>query len=197
MQVAITGKQIDVGTALQEHVESDLQEAVKKYFEKAVSADVVFSKSRYLFKADILVHDGTGHASVIKASAEDADIYASYEQAADKIKKRLGRYKDRIKNHHKEALKAASFGATEYVLSGKEEHHESDEQQQSPLIIAEGRANLEHLSVSDAVMRMDLGELPAVMFINTRTGNINMVYRRLDGNIAWIDPGNAAKPMAA
>lgn len=197
MQVTITGKQIDIGKALQEYVEGDLIESVTKYFEKAVSADIVFSKSRYLFRADIIVNEGTGTSVLLKASAEDSDIYAAYEQASEKIKKRLRRYKGRIKDHHKEGAKHIPIEVMEYVLSSKEEHHESDEHNQSPLIIAEDQAGLERLSVSDAVMRMDLGELPALMFVNKRNGHINMIYRRADGNIAWIDPGAVARTAAA
>jgi ribosomal subunit interface protein len=196
MQVTVSGKQIDVGAALQEYVEVDLIGTVTKYFEHAVSADVVFSKSRYLFKADIIVNEGTGIHTIIKANAEDADVYAAYDQASDKIKKRLSRYKERIRNHHKERLKETMVEAKQYVLSSKEEHHESDPERQSPLIIAENHTELESLTVSDAVMRMDLGELPALLFINKRNGNINLVYRRLDGNISWIDPGKSAKVAA-
>lgn len=196
MHITVSGKQIDVGKALQNYVETDLQDAVKKYFEHAVSADVVFSKSRYLFRADVIVNEGTGTHVIIKANAEDADIYAAYDQASDKIKKRLSRYKDRISNHHKERLKETMVEAVQYVLSSKEEHHEGNTDQQSPLIIAENQTKLETLTVSDAVMRMDLGELPALLFINKRNGHINMVYRRVDGNISWIDPGEHAKVAA-
>ena len=199
MQVTVSGKQIDVGAALQEYVGTDLADAVTKYFERAVSADVVFSKARYLFRADIIVNEGTGNQGLLKANAEDADIYIAYDQASEKIKKRLRRYKDRLKHHHvdKENFKGFSLSATQYVLSSEEEHHESDEEKQSPLIIAEGQTDLEHLTVSDAVMRMDLGELPALMFINKRTGHINVVYRRPDGNISWIDPKSKESNVAA
>ena len=196
MKITVSGKQIDVGKALQDYIEADLLDTVKKYFEHAVSADVVFSKSRYLFRADVMVNEGTGTHTIIKANAEDAEVYAAYDQAADKIKKRLSRYKDRISNHHKERLKETMVEAKQYVLSGKEEHHEGDTEKQSPLIIAENQTGLERLTVSDAVMRMDLGELPALLFINKRNDHINMVYRRIDGNISWIDPGENARVAA-
>ncbi len=188
MQVSVTGQKIDIGAALKDHVESTLIESVTKYFEQAVRADVVFSKSRYLFKADILVNEGTGTKVLVKANAEDGDVYAAFDQACDKIRKRLRRYKDRIKNHHKDAGKSAhTYSAKEYTLSSKEEDHNHDQEKQSPLIIAQEQSHLEMLSVSDAVMRMDLGELPALMFVNKETKHMNMIYRRADGHIAWID----------
>ncbi len=197
MQITVSGKHLDVGTSLHEYVKNDLSEIVAKYFEHAVSASVIFSKERHLFCANIMVNEGTGNHVIIKADAQDDDIYVAFDKAGEKIKNRLARYKGRIKNHHKDSLKQSIIDATQYILSTKEEDHDSDEDKQSPLIIAENQTHLEHLTVSDAVMKIDLKELPALMFINKKNGRINMIYRRNDGNISWIDPANIEKTAAA
>ncbi len=193
MQISVSGKHIDVGAALSDHIGNELQDSVKKYFEHAVAANVIISKFRHSFCANIIVNDGTGMHQLLKASGEGSDAYAAFDQALTRIEKQLSRYKRKIKNHHKAKLekdidKAALIG-TKYVLSSKEEDDDKSHENDAPLIIAEKPAQIETLSVSDAVMRMDLGELPAVMFINKKTGNMNVVYRREDGNISWIDPG--------
>lgn len=193
MQISVSGKHIDVGTALKDHIENELQESVKKYFEHAVGANVILSKLRHNFSANIIVNDGTGTHQLMKASGEGGDAYAAFDQALMRIEKQLRRYKRKIKNHHKERIEknvdVAAFLGTKYVLSALEEDDDKNVENEAPLIIAEKPAQIEVLSVSDAVMRMDLGELPAVMFINKKSGSMNVVYRREDGNISWIDPG--------
>jgi ribosomal subunit interface protein len=190
MQVSVSGKHLDVGQSLQGYVESELQSIVTKYFELAVSADVVFTKVRHLFRADILVNDGTGH-TLIKGNAEDDEVYAAFDIAAARIEKQLRKYKERIKDHHKVKLEKdfEMVEATKYVLSPTTEHMQAKDEGNAPLIIAEKPTTVETLTVSDAVMRMDLGQLPALMFINKKTGDVNVVYRREDGNISWIDSG--------
>lgn len=193
MQVLISGKHVDVGAAFSSHIESELQASVKKYFEHAVAANVVMSKLRHSFSASIVVNDGTGSHQLIKASGEGGDAYAAFDQALIRVEKQLRRYKRKIKNHHKDKLEKnvdmAAFLGTKYVLSALEEDEDKSGENDAPLIIAEKPAQIELLSVSDAVMRMDLGELPALVFINKKTGNVNVVYKRADGNISWIDPG--------
>jgi ribosomal subunit interface protein len=191
MQITVSGKHLEVGSALHDYVEASLQDAVTKYFEHAISADVVFTKVRHLFKVDILVNEGTGTQLVIKANAEDDDAYAAFDVAVARVAKQLRRYKGRIKDHHKVRpdKDMNSFGATKYVLSSELSEVSSGED--TPVIIAEKPTEIETLTVSDAVMRMDLGQLPAVMFINKKTLAVNVVYRRQDGNISWIVSGDA------
>ncbi len=193
MQISVSGKQIDVGNALNEHINNELQAGVTKYFEHAVSANVILSKLRHIFNASIVVNDGTGMHQLLKASGDGGDAYAAFDQALIRMEKQLRRYKRKIKNHHKSRVEKdvemAAMMGTKYVLSSLEEDEDKSTENDSPLIIAEKPAQIEILSVSDAVMRMDLGELPAVMFINKKSGEINVVYRREDGNISWIDPG--------
>lgn len=194
MQITISGKNIDVGAALSEYVENHLNEGVKKYFELAVSSHVYFSKERHLFAVDILVNDGTGNNMLVKGNATSEDVYAAFDIAMNKIEKQLRRYKRKLKGHHQARLgkteqELAVISGVSYVLSNNEEPDESDADNDAPLIIAEQVQHIEELTVSDAVMRMDLGELPAYVFINRRDGAVNMVYRRPDGNISWIDSG--------
>jgi ribosomal subunit interface protein len=199
MQVSVSGKHIDVGSALSDHIESELQGSVKKYFEHAISANVILSRLRHSFSASIVVNDGTGTHQFLKASGEGGDAYAAFDEALIRIETQLRRYKRKIKNHHKSKLEkdveAAAMIGTKYVLSSLAEDDDKNVENEAPLIIAEKPTQIEILSVSDAVMRMDLGELPAVMFINKKTGAVNVVYRREDGNISWID--SSAVPTAA
>lgn len=193
MQVFISGKHMDVGSSLSAHIENEVQNSVKKYFEHAISANVTISKFRHSFEAGIVVNDGTGTHQLLRASGNGGDAYAAFDAALIRIEKQLRRYKGKIKNHHKlkigKDVEVDAILGTKYIISGREEDHEhADAESDVPLIIAEQPSQIETLSVSDAVMRMDLGELPALMFVNKKTGTINVVYRREDGNIAWVDP---------
>ncbi len=190
MQVSVSGKQINVGAALKEYVEEHLDKTVGKYFEKAINAETVFSKERNLFCTDILVNEGTGTGIVIKSQAKENDIYVSFDTALGRIEKQLRRYKRRIKNHHKKRLVEVEedvirqLRATKYVIA-ESEVEESEEE--TPLIIAEKPTRIESLSVSEAVMRMNLANLPALMFINKQNGCVNVVYHRKDGNVSWVN----------
>jgi ribosomal subunit interface protein len=200
MQIHVSGKHLDIGDALRSYVETDLEHSITKYFEHAISAEVVFTKVRHLFKVDILVNDGTGNNELVKGNAEDDDVYSAFDLAAARIAKQLRRYKGRIKNHHKSRLDKnfEMMGGTKYVIaSGYAVSDMYQKEDASPVIIAEKPAVIESLTVSDAVMRMDLGQLPALMFINQATGAVNVVYRRDDGNISWIDAGDGKSAAAA
>lgn len=189
MRVSVSGKNINVGSALQEHVETALEAVVNKYFDKAIDAEVLFSKEGHLFCADILVNEGTGSGILIKGQAKADDVYPAFDLAAEKVEKQLRRYKRKLKNHHKKGEGDVSFEmfeAKKYVISENENEEEASEDD-NPLIIAEKQTAIETLTVADAVMRMNLANLPAYVFINKKTGGINMVYHRKDGNITWLD----------
>ena len=186
MQIKVSGKQIDVGSALTTHVEERLLKGVGKYFDKAIKASVVFSKESHLNCANIVVNEGTGTGTIIKSSGKSTDIYAAFDDAADRIEKQLRRYKRRIKDHQKEKFSPEMLEGTKYVLENKQADDEK-ETADNPLIIAEKPSTVEKISVSDAVMRMDLGNLPALTFINEKTGTVSVVYHRHDGNISWVD----------
>lgn len=185
MQIQVSGKQIDVGSALTEHVEERLMKGVSKYFDKAINANVVFSKESHLNCADIVVNEGTGTGTVIKGQGKSADVYSAFEEAADRIEKQLRRYKRRIKDHHKEKpTPKMQENAVKYIIDSTNDDAVGND---NPLIIAEKSQPVEVLSVSDAVMRMDLGNLPALTFINEKTNTVNVVYQRNDGNVSWVD----------
>jgi ribosomal subunit interface protein len=198
MQVTVTGKQIDVGDSLRGHVEAATIAVVDKYFGRAIEAHVVFSRERHVFVSDISVHAGRG--LLVQCQGRSEDAYAAFDGAADRLEKQLRRYKRRLRNHHKGAKTGEEpevpLSATDYVLAqGDEAEAASDKDQ--PLIIAEMRTGIPQLSVSEAVMRLDLAELPALLFRNSKHGSLNMVYRRRDGNVGWIDPDLAAQSRRA
>jgi len=198
VQIAVTGKKLDIGESLKNHVEDRLSSSVSKFFEKAIDSNVVFSKEAHnnMFRADVIVNEGTGSGIVIKSNGLAADVYAAFDMAADRIEKQLRRYKRKIKNHHKkkfselEAEGYKQFAAKKYVLSEKDEGEELQDED-APLIIAEKPVKIETLTVSEAVMQMNLQNLPALMFINKGNSALNVVYHRIDGNISWIDPERA------
>jgi ribosomal subunit interface protein len=194
MQLHISGRHVDLGAAFQQHVETRLQEGLSKYLDRIVSMDVVVSKeAHHQFRVDIHGNTGTHSGVVLKSQGMASEIYAAFDDAATKAEKQLRRYKRRIKSHHVEGgdKESKAITARKYVL--KPEAHDAElEEKGAPAVIAEKSTNIEHLSVSAAVMKMDLADLPALLFFNSGTGRINVVYRRVDGNISWVDPEEMA-----
>lgn len=196
MQIHVSGKQVDVGEALRTYVEQRLSSGISKYLDRVTQCDVVISREAHMFRADIVLNPGTHSQLMVKGRAEAVDVHAAFDAAADKIEKQLRRYKRRLTDHHKynrlevEPLGEAQSRATKYVLAVRPEEEEANDE--APLIIAEKPTMVETLTVSEAVMRMDLADLPALMFINKANGRLNTVYRRADGNISWVDPAEVA-----
>lgn len=193
MQLHISGRHVDLGSAFQEHVEKRLSEGLSKYLDRIVSLDVVVSKeAHHQFRVDIHGNTGTHSGVVLKSQGGANEIYAAFDDAATKAEKQLRRYKRRIKGHHSNADKEARLlTARKYVLQPESFDTELDEKG-APVVVAEKPTSIETLSVSDAVMKMDLADLPALMFFNAGSGRINVVYRRVDGNISWVDPEGVA-----
>jgi ribosomal subunit interface protein len=188
MKITISGKQIKVGAALQEYVKENIDISIKKYFEQAISAQVTFSKESHNFTCDIVVNEGVSNQLYYKSQAKEENIYASFDRALERMEKQLRRYKRRLKNHHKQGMgEATSWEATKYVISDDGQDFEDLGEADNPLIIAEKQTAIETLTVADAVMRMNLSNLPALVFINKKTNSFNVVYKRLDGNISWVD----------
>jgi ribosome-associated translation inhibitor RaiA len=154
--------------------------------------DVVVAKeAHHQFRVDIHGNTGTHAGLTIKSQGHAGEIYAAFDDAATKAEKQLRRYKRRIKGHHHGDEKATrALVARKYVL--KPEVDTELEEKGAPAVVAEKATNIETLSVSDAVMKMDLASLPALMFFNAGNGRLNVIYRRLDGNISWVDPEEAA-----
>ena len=185
MNITIAGQHMSVGGSLEEYVREKLQHVVDRYFDHVTGANVHFLKHGHLFKCDILVHDGTGRHTIIKSDAECDDVYSCFDLALAKCEKQLRKYKSRLKDRHNRVkLSEVDLGGTKYVIEpNRADGHNAD----SPAIVAEKKVHIEHLTVSEAVMKMDLENLPAVMFKNSKNGRLNVVYYRADGNISWVD----------
>jgi ribosomal subunit interface protein len=191
MPFRVSGKNIDIGEALRERVNSRIAEATAKYFDGGFSGHVTVGKEGFGFRTECVIHLDSG--IVLEAEALAADAYTSAEQAALRIEKRLRRYKRRLKDH--QGTRADGHGrggdaidAQSYVIAAPE--HEDDEAaaEWNPTIIAESTAVLRRLSVSEAVMELDMRGVPVVVFRHAGHGRINLVYRRAAGHIGWIDP---------
>ena len=193
MHITVTGRHLDVGASLRRRVEEGLAAAVAKYFDRAIEAHVTFDKRGQFFLADIAVHVGRG--IVAHSGGEADDPYVAFSGALEHLAKRLRRHKRRLRDHHNATARAGKTEeAWQYVLAGSAD--EDDEKQADgaavngePLVVAEMEAEIPTLSVGEAVMRLDLGSAPALMFRNAGNGGLNMIYRRADGNIGWVDPG--------
>ena len=185
MDISVKGKNLNVGDALKGHVEDHLSSAVTKYFMRAIDASVVFSREGRNLRADISVHPGP-RGMVVQGGSESNDPYAAFDGALARISKQLRRYKRRLNSHHKGHGEDV-LPAQQYVIQSVHEDEEVTPDD-SPAIIAEMPVHIVTLSVSEAVMRMDLADAPVTMFRNSATRRINVVYRRNDGNIGWIDP---------
>jgi ribosomal subunit interface protein len=185
MDISIKGKHLDIGDALRGHVEDSLDASVRKYFDRALDGTVTFSKESHLFRVDISVHAGRGVVMQGRAGAEDP--YAAFDAALDRIAKQLRRYHRRLVNHHKIRGAEDSLPAQYSVIAAEDEDSEVAEDA-PPAIVAEMPTEIATLTAGEAVMRMDLADQPVLMFRNRAHGGLNVVYRRADGNIGWIDP---------
>jgi ribosomal subunit interface protein len=194
MQLTVKGKHLDVGDSLREHVREQLTHTAQKYFRDPIEATVIFSKEKtHLFRADISIHVGGG--IVLQANHEADDPYPAFDVAAKLVAKRLSKYKDKLRDHRK--YEPDDLSATYTTLKGDDNEAEGGNE---PVVIAEMATQVQTLAVADAVMRLELGNMPALMFKNPKNGGLNMVYRRKDGNIGWVDPAAAliaAKPAKA
>ncbi|WP_295313412.1 ribosome-associated translation inhibitor RaiA [Roseobacter sp.] len=188
MRYQISGKQIDIGEALQIHVKEELGEAVKKYAERPTEAVVVFSRSGHEFVCEATVHLSTGLTA--QAKAHQNEIYSAFDACCEKMEKQLRRYKRRLKDHHKDRAEPVEiFGASSYILASDSDSEESNEPETlQPMIVAEMETKIPSLSVGEAVMQMELAGAPVLVFRNEGKQGVNVVYRRDDGNIGWIDP---------
>lgn len=187
MRYQISGKQIDVGEALQTHVKSELGETVEKYAQRPTEAVVIFSRNGHEYICEATIHLSTGLTASAKGHA--ADIYAAFESCREKMDKQMRRHKRRLRDHHKERTEPVEFAeAPMYVLAASEEAEDSDTDSLQPLIIAELGTKIPSLSVGEAVMQMELSGSPLLVFRNEKHGRVNVVHRRDDGNVGWIDP---------
>lgn len=199
MNLSVKGQHVDVGDALRVHIEEKLESLKSKYFNRVTDATVLFSKpAEYLFRANLTFH--VGHDVKVQATAENQDPYTAFDEAAERVGKQLRRYKTRLRDHHDRLEKTpdtAFLTARDYILQteGVDIDDEDSEINKMPesdghdhLVIAEMAVNIPTLSVPDAVMRLDLADSNFLLFKNPKSGSLNVVYRRPDGNIGWVDP---------
>lgn len=196
MRYQITGKQIDIGEALQIHVQNELNVVVEKYAERPTDATVIFSKSAHEYVCETIVHLSTGLTA--QAKAHQTEIYAAFDCAAEKLEKQLRRYKRRLKDHHKSRREPVELmGAASYILAASDSVDEKEPDSLQPMIIAEMEAKVPTLSVGEAVMQMEIAGAPVLVFKDEKSAGLNVVYRREDGNIGWIDPTSAGANSSA
>ncbi len=193
MQVQIAGKKLEVGSALQERISFGLESRVSKYFNRTGEAFVTVSKPGWAFNVDCSIHLPSG--VTLQAHGEGDDGYQAFEQALDKIEKRVRRYKNRLRNHRAKD-EAPELVSERIILSSLASDEDDDAESgldgsagEAPAIVAESDIRIRTMTVSMAVMQLDLTESPALMFRNAANGELNVVYRRVDGNVGWIDPG--------
>ncbi len=195
MQITVSGKQVDLSDALRTRVSDQLDQIAGKYFDHALEAHVTFSRARSFFTCDINVHAGRG--LTLRGEGEAADANSAFDDAAEHIAKRLRRYRRRVNEHARDgASRERPQEGRQYTLRQEEEGEavangaEVAHAATYATVIADVAAEIAKLSVSDAVMRMDLADQQVLMFRNSANGELNVVYRRSDGHIGWIDPAS-------
>ena len=203
MDIRVVGSNMEIGKSLEGHVKDRLEISVKKYFENAVNADVHFTKNKNSFKANIIVNEGVSNINV-RSDAEAGEVYSSFETALEKASKQLRRYKRKIKTYRrsqggfksvdirdqileipKYVVPAVPYGLFDEIAEDNSDEVNGEEKFK---IVEEKTAKIEKLTVDEAIMKMDLWDLPALVFINKDHGRVNVVYNRKDGNVSWVDP---------
>lgn len=205
MQLAVHGKQMDVGDALRTHVQTKLEDLNAKFFNRAIDTVVTFAPEGHAFtKTHISIR--IGKDITVQASDTAADPYGSFDSTAEKIAKQLRRYKTRLRDHHErveQTPETEMLKARDYILASEGRDTEKEQENDvpvgdDPLIVAEAPTQILKMSVADAVMRLDLSGQSALLFRNPKSLALNMIYRRADGNIGWVEPNDEqAKKLAA
>ena len=187
MRYTIAGHQIDIGTALQSHTETEIESVVGKYAIQGTDANVIYSKSGHEFACETPLHLASGLQAQAKGQA--GEIYAAFDACMEKLDKQLRRYKRRLKDHHRSRSEPVELaGASSYILAAEAQGDVEEPESLQPIIVAEMETKIPSLSVGEAVMQMELAGAPVLVFRNEGKDELNVVYRRDDGNIGWIDP---------
>jgi len=189
MSLRVSGKNLDIGESLRNFASDRVDQIVRKYFDGGYSGHVTIEREGAGFHSDCMIHLDTG--MVLRTDGRAQDAQPSFEAAAGRIETRLRRYKRRLKGHHGQQEKHQTLPAQSYVIEAPGEDDEI-EPDYNPVIIAEETTHLPSMSVADAVVEMDLSDTAAIVFRNAGNGSVNIVYRRHDGNIGWIDPTSDA-----
>ena len=201
MQIRVLGANVEVGDALTQHIQDHLDKTVKKFFEKAVNSEVHFKKEGQLFKVVLIINEGVKRGLIIKSDGQAGDAYGAFNEASKKAESQLRRYRNRIKDYRANGgikniepdFKA--LNATKYVLPplpynvfNEMETTEEEKPSENHKVISEKNTEIETLSIDEAIMKMDLANLPALVFINNKNQRLNVVYHRKDGLISLVDP---------
>jgi ribosomal subunit interface protein len=186
MSFRVSGKNLDIGDALRERINDRIAETVGKYFDGGYSGHATLAKDGFGFRTECAIH--LDSKITLHAEGIAPDAYASADQAAARIEKRLRRYHRRLKDHRAERNDEPSIDAASYIIAAPEDEGETESGAFTPVIIAESTTALKRLSVSDAVTELDMTGAPVVVFRHAAHGGINIVYRRADGHFGWIDP---------
>ncbi len=195
MPFRVSGKNIDVGEALRGRINDRITEAMGKYFDGGYSGHVTVAREGFGFRTECAIH--LDSKITLHAEGQAADAYASADQAALRVERRLRRYHRRLKEHRSDRLDGrAALEAASYIIAAPEQDSEAELDEFTPVIIAESTTMLKQLSVSDAVMELDMTGAPVLVFRHAAHGGINIVYRRADGHFGWIDPPAPAVPEA-
>ncbi len=196
MQLSVKGQHVDVGDSLRTHVTEKLETVKHKFFNRVTDASVTFSRDgHHLFTAHTVFH--VGHDVKVQATASNTDPYHAFDESAERVTKQLRKYKNRLRDHHERLDKTPETSFTkarDYILNTEGidiEEDKEDTGHAEPIIVAETTTNIQAMSVSEAVMRMNLADQDYMLFKNAKTDTLNVVYRRKDGNIGWIDPSLA------
>ena len=190
MTIQVTGKNLDVGEALRSYVQERVVHTVEKFIWREPAGHVRIEKEHGEFRTNCTIHLWQGMS--LEAHGMAPDAYQSADRACERLEKRVRRYKRRLRRHGGGETPRKQTAATSYVIqASQEEREESDED--NPIIIAEAETPVHEMAVSDAVMQMDLSDQSFVVFRNASHGEINVVYRREDGNIGWIDPATGSR----
>lgn len=191
MQVQVTGKHVDVGEALRARVADELSSSIAKYFDRGGGAEVVVSREGGAFRVDCAVTLASGQQLTTHGVGGDAHV--AFDAALAKMTKRVRRYKNRLKDHHPQAMAKQAESAAYFIIAASDDEAdeldaEAPDGGSEPMIIAETETSIRAMTVSMAVMQLDLTEAQTIVFRNAAHGGLSVVYRRPDGNIGWIDP---------
>ena len=187
MQYQISGIHIDVGDALQTHVKGELSDTISKYAERPTDAQIIFSKSGHEFVCDAIIHFSTGLTAQAKASK--AEIYAAFDACAEKVEKQLRRYKRKLKGHHKDRNQSVEFVDTTSYKNATKECQKDSATASEPIIVAETDKQFPIFSVKQAAEELEKSKLTFLLFKNEEKKGVNILFRRSDGNIGWIQAG--------
>ncbi|PLW75868.1 ribosome hibernation-promoting factor, HPF/YfiA family [Cohaesibacter celericrescens] len=186
MTLRVTGRQVDVGDSLRAYAEDRVEETVQKYFDGAFDGQMTLEREGLGFKSDLVVHLDTG--MTMQASGSDADPQKSFETAVEHIDKRLRRYKRRLKSHRFDRNGADDAIQAAYGVLENPDKQEEVAEDFTPVVIAESTSPIRTMTVGDAVISLDMTDSPVVVFRNAGDDGINVVYKRQDGHVGWVNP---------